>query len=76
MKVRDLIAMGVAASLAVAPTLALADEAPLAAGGPAAQSEGVMGLGSVATIGGVLFVLTIAGLVLLNNDTSASTTTH
>jgi hypothetical protein len=68
--------MGVAASLAAAPTLALADEAPLAAGGPAAQSEGVMGLGSITTIAGVLFVVTVAGLVLLNSDSSSTTTTN
>jgi hypothetical protein len=76
MKVRDLLLIGATSvSLAVAPALVLADEAPLAAGGPAAQAEGVLGLGSMVEIGGVIFVVTVAGLVLANNDDSASTTT-
>jgi hypothetical protein len=77
MKIRDLLLIGATAlSLAVTPTMVLADEAPLPAGGPAAQGEGgLFGLGSIAEIGGVIFVVTVAALVLTNDDSSASTTT-
>lgn len=78
MTIRNLLIAGAAAlSLTVAPTMVLADEAPLPAGGPAAQGEGgLLGLGSIAEIGGIIFVVTVAALVLTNDDSSASTTTH
>lgn len=78
MNIRNLLVAGATAlSLAVAPTMVLADEAPLPAGGPAAQGEGgLLGLGSIAEIGGIIFVVTVAALVLTNDDSSASTTTN
>ncbi len=75
MKVRDLIALGVAATLVAAP--AFADEAPLAAGGPAAQSEGgMLGLSTATEVAAAAVIATVAGLALLNNDSSTATTTH
>jgi hypothetical protein len=78
MKIRDLLLIGATAlSLAVTPTVVLADEAPLPAGGPAAQGEGgLLGLGSIAEIGGIIFVVTVAALVLTSDDSASTTTTN
>lgn len=71
MKIRDLIIFGAAAtSMVAASALSMADEAkPLSAGGPAAQAE-TAGLapGTIIEIGGVLFAVTVAGLVAVNAD--------
>ncbi len=74
MKIRDLMIFGAAAtSMVVASAASMADEAkPLPAGGPAAQSE-ALGLapGTIVEIGGVLFAVTVAGLVAVNADSNS-----
>lgn len=78
MKLRNIILSGLASfALVAAPVAALANDAgPLEAGGPAAQGDaGLVGLGSIVEVGGVLFVLTVAGLVLLDDDDSGNATT-
>ncbi|MFZ1992135.1 MAG: hypothetical protein WAW96_20465 [Alphaproteobacteria bacterium] len=77
MKIRDLVILGAAsASAIVGATVSMADNvAPLPAGGPAAQSEaGGLSTGTIVEIGGVLFAVTIAGLVAVNSDSSSSST--
>jgi hypothetical protein len=74
MKIRDLMIVGAAAtSMVVGSAASMADEAkPLPAGGPAAQSE-LSGLapGTIVEIGGVLFAVTVAGLVAVNADSNS-----
>jgi hypothetical protein len=76
MSVRDLLVVGALAGLVIGPTAAsAADKAPLPAGGPAAQSEAGPPVGTVVEIGGLLFVATAAGLMLIGNSTHHTTTT-
>ena len=76
MKVRDFLLFGAAAtSLVLSGTVSMADNAaPLAAGGPAAQAESGPAIGTVVEIGGILFVVTVAGLVAVSNDKGAPPT--
>ena len=77
MKIRNLVMLcAAAASTIVGSTASMADNiAPLPAGGPAAQSEaGGLSAGTIIEIGGALFAVTIAGLIAVNSDSSASNT--
>ena len=77
MKIRNLVMFGAAAASAIAgTTVSMADNvAPLPAGGPAAQAEAAgLSTGTIIEIGGVLFAVTVAGLVAVNSDSNSDTT--
>lgn len=76
MKIRDLMIFGAAAtSMVVGASVSMADNAaPLPAGGPAAQAEAAgLSTGTIVEIGGVLFAVTVAGLVAVNSDNNSDT---
>ena len=70
------LASALSLSVASAPAVVFADESPLPAGGPAAQGEAALpAIGTIVEVGGILFVVTAAGLVLFDDDDSAATST-
>ena len=76
MNIRSLVILGAVAASTVAATMTMADNvAPLPAGGPAAQAQaGGLATGTIIEIGGVLFAVTVAGLVAVNADSNSDTT--
>ncbi len=75
MKIRDLMIFGASlTSMISGSAVSMADEVkPLPAGGPAAQSE-LAGLapGTIIEIGGILFAVTVAGLIAVNSDSKSN----
>ena len=69
MNIRDLVIFGIFATSLVGTPASMADDAkPLPAGGPSAESVAGLTPGTYIEIGGVLFAVTVGGLVAVNSD--------